>query len=168
MLGTARLAAFVATARPDRAKQFYSETLGLRLVSDDQFAIVFDCAGVQLRIQKVESFQPHAFTAMGWAVPSIRKSVAALSKRGIVFERYGFLEQDDQGVWQAPSWAKVAWFKDPDGNLLSLTEAAPPEKRAKPAKARKSRPARRPMKSASIKAARRTRKAAPTRAKRRR
>jgi len=168
MLRTARVAAFVATARPDRAKQFYSQTLGLRLVSDDQFAIVFDCAGVQLRIQKVESFQPHAFTAIGWQVPSIRKAVSTLGKRGVAFERYGFLEQDDQGVWQAPSWAKVAWFKDPDGNLLSLTEAAPPEKRAKPAKARKKSPARRSIKTASTRTARSARTATRSRAKRRR
>jgi len=163
MLGTAKLTAFVASARPDRAKQFYRETLGLRLVSDDQFAIVFDCAGVRLRVQKVESLQPHAFTAIGWQVPSIRKAVSALTKRGVGFERYGFLEQDEQGVWQAPSWAKVAWFKDPDGNLLSLTEAAPPEKRPRPVKARKTGTVRRP-----IKTARAARKATPSRAKRRR
>ena len=153
MIGTAKLTAFIASARPDRAKQFYSRTLGLRLVSEDQFAIVFDCAGVQLRIQKVDTFQPHAFTAIGWLVPSIRRAVSAFSKRGIAFERYGFLEQDDQGVWQAPSWAKVAWFKDPDGNLLSLTEAAPPEqrpqptKRSRPVKARAGKPARRSVKT---------------------
>src|SRR4051812_34248604 len=137
MLRTAKLTAFVATAHPERAKQFYGRTLGLRLVSDDQFALVFDCAGIQLRIQKVETLQPHAFTALGWVVPGIRRSVAALVKKGIAFERYGFLEQDELGVWQAPSWAKVAWFKDPDGNLLSLTEAGLPARRSRPTKARK-------------------------------
>ena len=137
MLRTAKPTAFVATAHPERAKQFYGRTLGLRLVSDDQFALVFDCAGIQLRIQKVETFQPHAFTALGWVVPGIRRSVAALVKKGIVFERYGFLEQDELGVWQAPSWAKVAWFKDPDGNLLSLTEAGLHARRSQPTKTRK-------------------------------
>jgi len=143
MLRTAKLTAFVATTHPERAKQFYSRTLGLRLVSDDQFALVFDCAGIQLRIQKVDTFQPHAFTALGWQVPGIRRSVAALAKKGVAFERYGFLEQDELGVWQAPSWAKVAWFKDPDGNLLSLTEAGLHARRSQPTKTRKPKAKRR-------------------------
>ncbi len=122
MLGNATITAFVATANPVRSKGFYRDTLGLRLVSDDQFAIVLDCNGVQLRIQKVEKVQPHPFTALGWHVRSIRETIAALAKRGVVFERFSFLDQDDLGVWRAPSTAQVAWFKDPDGNLLSLTE----------------------------------------------
>lgn len=122
MLDNATITAFVATSHPARSKQFYQGTLGLRLVSDDQFAIAFDCAGIQLRIQKIETLYPHAFTALGWQVPSIRKTVQELSKRGVSCERYGHLEQDDLGVWLAPSGAKVAWFKDPDGNLLSVTE----------------------------------------------
>ena len=125
MLGTGRVTVFVATVQPERAKQFYRDTLGLHLVSDDQFALVFDCSGVPLRIQKVETLQPHPFTALGWQVPDIRERVSALTQRGVVFERYGFMQQDDLGVWQAPSGAKVAWFKDPDGNLLSLTETQP-------------------------------------------
>lgn len=132
MLSNERVTAFIATAQPGRAKRFYRDTLGLRLVSDDQFAIVFDCVGVQLRIQKVETLRPHAFTSLGWQVPNIRRSVSALAKRGIVFERYGFMEQDELGVWKAPSGAKVAWFKDPDGNLLSLTETGLPDKAVPP------------------------------------
>ncbi len=134
MLSTGRIAAFIASAQPERAKQFYRDTLGLRLVSDDNFAVVFDCAGVQLRIQKVETFRPHTFTALGWQVPRIRRSVSALAARGVIFERYGFMEQDELGIWQAPSGAKVAWFKDPDGNLLSVTEMGPPRRRSKRAK----------------------------------
>src|SRR6266700_4030357 len=111
MLGNATITAFVATANPTRSKSFYRDTLGLHLVS-----------GVQLRIQKVENLQPHPFTALGWHVPNIRTAILGLSKVGVAFERYSFLQQDDLGVWQAPSAAKVAWFKDPDGNLLSLTE----------------------------------------------
>lgn len=122
VLRNATVTAFVATADPARSKRFYRDTLGLRLVSDDQFAIVFDCNGIQLRIQKVDSVRPHPFTALGWHVPSIREAVMGLTKRGVPFERYSFLEQDDLGVWRAPSTAQVAWFKDPDGNLLSLTE----------------------------------------------
>ena len=122
MLGDATVIAFVATTNPDRAKRFYGERLGLRLLSDDQFAIAFDCHGIQLRIQKVDKVQPHPFTTLGWRVPSIREAIVGLRNRGVVFERYSFLEQDDLGVWQAPSTAQIAWFKDPDGNLLSLTE----------------------------------------------
>ena len=132
MLGNERVTAFIATAQPGRAKQFYQDTLGLRFVSDDQVAIVFDCAGVQLRIQKVETLRPHAFTALGWQVASIRQTVFALAKRGVVFERYGFMEQDELGIWKAPSGAKVAWLKDPDGNLLSLTETGLPDKAPRP------------------------------------
>lgn len=122
MLGKAIITAFVATANPARAKRFYRDTLGLRVVSDDQFAIAFDCNGIELRIQKVDSVEPHAFTALGWHVPNIRDAVVGLTKRGVAFERYSFLEQDELGVWRAPSTAQVAWFKDPDGNLLSLTQ----------------------------------------------
>ena len=137
MLTNATLTAFVASADPARSRSFYRDTLGLHLVSDDQFAVVFDCNGVQLRIQKVEQLQPHPFTALGWRVSSIRQRVSALSKRGVVFERYAFLEQNDLGIWQAPGGAQVAWFKDPDGNLLSLTENGPRKKRRQPAKARR-------------------------------
>ena len=126
MLGSATITAFVATANRRRSKRFYRDTLGLRLVSDDRFAIAFDCRGVQLRIQKVESVRPQPFTALGWRVANIRRAVAKLARAGVSFERYSFMKQDDVGVWQAPSGAKVAWFKDPDGNLLSLTEAGAP------------------------------------------
>jgi len=138
MLTNRRITAFIATAQPGRARQFYGKTLGLRLVSDDRFAVVFDCAGVELRIQKVETLQPHPFTALGWHVTNIRESVSQLAKRGIVFERYGFMEQDELGVWQAPSGANVAWFKDPDGNLLSLTQTGMAGRRRQPTRASKS------------------------------
>ena len=122
MLGKAKLTAFAATAHPARAKAFYQKTLGLRLLSDDQFALAFDSNGVQLRIQKVEKVTPPPFTALGWEVLSIRRAMTALSKAGVTFERYAFLEQDEAGVWTAPSRTRVAWFKDPDGNLLSLSQ----------------------------------------------
>jgi catechol 2,3-dioxygenase-like lactoylglutathione lyase family enzyme len=137
MSSSGKLIAFIASAQPARAKQFYRKTLGLRLVSDDQFAVVFNCAGTQLRIQKVETLRPHFFTALGWQVPSIRKSVSGLAKKGVVFERYDFLEQDELGVWQAPSGAQIAWFKDPEGNLLSLTEMKARRPKAKTSGGRK-------------------------------
>jgi catechol 2,3-dioxygenase-like lactoylglutathione lyase family enzyme len=122
VLRRAKLAAFVATARPARAKVFYGKTLGLRLVSDDPFALAFDSHGVSLRVQKVKKVTPPPFTVLGWEVANIRRTMAGLSKARVKFERYPFLDQDEAGVWIAPSGTKVAWFKDPDGTLLSLAE----------------------------------------------
>jgi predicted enzyme related to lactoylglutathione lyase len=122
MLNNSNVVAFVATSKPESAKSFYEQTLGLRLVSDDAFAIVFDANGVMLRIQKVQEHTPPPYTVLGWDVADIHESVNELSGRGIRCERYEWLEQDESGVWSAPSGAKIAWFKDPDGNTLSLTQ----------------------------------------------
>ena len=123
MIDKSTVVAFLATRNPERSKAFYGETLGLRLVTDDQFALVFDISGVPLRIQKVEAMQPHPFTSLGWQVRGIGLIVGELVKRGVVFERYPFLEQDEQGLWLAPGGTSVAWFRDPDGNLLSLSDS---------------------------------------------
>jgi catechol 2,3-dioxygenase-like lactoylglutathione lyase family enzyme len=125
MLGNAKLTAFVATADPERSRAFYETTLGLRLLTDDRFALAFDSNGTPLRIQKVETMQPPPFTVLGWQVANIREAVTGLSQLGVIFERYSFMQQDDLGIWTAPSQTKVAWFKDPDGNLLSLAEHEP-------------------------------------------
>jgi len=122
MLGQERLMAFVATAQPEAARVFYEEVLGLRLVADEPWAIVFDAGGTMLRVQKVESQRPAGYTALGWQVPDIEIVIGALREKGVAFERYGFLEQDQQGVWTSPSGGRIAWFKDPDGNVLSLTQ----------------------------------------------
>ena len=114
---------FVATVKPEAAKRFYAETLGLRLVSDDQFAIVFDLHGTMLRMEKVQALQPQPFTVLGWKVRDIASTMAGLAKRGVRFERYDGLPQDEHGVWTAPgSGARVAWFKDPDGNTLGISQ----------------------------------------------
>jgi catechol 2,3-dioxygenase-like lactoylglutathione lyase family enzyme len=122
MLGHAKIIAFAATADSARARAFYEGVLGLPFVSEDAFAIVYDADGVQLRIQKVQVLTPQPYTQLGWSVPSIEEVVKALASRGAVFERYANLGQDAFGIWTAPSGAKVAWLRDPDGNLLSLTE----------------------------------------------
>jgi catechol 2,3-dioxygenase-like lactoylglutathione lyase family enzyme len=114
--------AFIATAMPDRARSFYADTLGLPLTGDDDFSMVFDLCGVPLRVQKVRELQPQPFTSLGWQVPDAARTVAALRARGVSFERYPFLQQDADGIWDAPGGARIAWFKDPDGNLLSVTE----------------------------------------------
>ncbi len=123
MLGSAQLTAFVATAHPTRAKEFYGGTLGLTLLTDDEFALAFDSNGTQLRVQKVERVEPPPFTVLGWQVPNIRATVTNLAQRGVAFDRFPFLQQDDLGIWAAPSGTKVAWFKDPDGNLLSRAQS---------------------------------------------
>jgi catechol 2,3-dioxygenase-like lactoylglutathione lyase family enzyme len=121
MAALSKVVAFVATTNPQKAKKFYAETLGLRFVSDDGFALVFDIDGTMLRIAKVPDFRPVPFTVLGWEVSDIEKSVSDLNARGVSFERFPGMPQDEVGIWSAPGGAKVAWFKDPDGNILSLS-----------------------------------------------
>jgi len=122
MLTASSPVAFLATTQPANARRFYVETLGLALQSDDAFSLVFDLAGVPLRLQKVQAFQPHPFTALGWQVDDAAAIATLLRGRGVTFERYPFLQQDANDLWTAPGGARVAWFKDPDGNLLSITD----------------------------------------------
>jgi len=122
MLTDSEPVTFVPTARPEAARRFYLETLGLRLVADDPFAIVFDLHGTMLRVEKVQAFEPQPFTVLGWKVRDIARTIVGLVERGVRFERYDALSQDERGVWTAPGGARIAWFKDPDGNTLSLTE----------------------------------------------
>jgi catechol 2,3-dioxygenase-like lactoylglutathione lyase family enzyme len=122
MLSTKRLKAFLPTSHSDKAKTFYQDVLGLKLLSEDNYALEFEANGTLLRITVVETFTPHSFTALGWDVDDIRSMILNLTEKGVAFERYGFLRQDDLGVWTSPGGTEVAWFKDPDGNLLSLSE----------------------------------------------
>jgi len=96
--------------------------LGLRFVKDDGFALVFDANGIMVRVAKVPHFTPAQFTILGWQVTEIEKVVAELQGKGVAFERFGFFKQDDLGIWTAPTGDKVAWFKDPDGNILSISQ----------------------------------------------
>lgn len=122
MLNHAKVVAFVATSSAESARSFYAQTLGLRLVLEDDFALVFDANGVMLRVQKVQEHTPPAYTVLGWDVADIHASVKELLARGVSCEGYEWLAQDEAGVWTAPSGAQIAWFKDPDGNTLSLTQ----------------------------------------------
>ena len=123
MLTDCNVMAFVATAKPDEALVFYRDTLGLRLVGDDWSALVFDAGGTTLRVQKVEAAKPPPYTTLGWRVKAIEAEVRGLTEHGVAFERFEGLVQDELGIWTVlPVGAKVAWFKDPDGNLLSLTQ----------------------------------------------
>jgi catechol 2,3-dioxygenase-like lactoylglutathione lyase family enzyme len=121
MLGSIDIVAFVPTRDPERARAFYVGLLGLRFVKDDGFALVLDANGIMLRIARAE-FTPAPFTILGWQVTGIEEVVKGLLGKGVGFERFGFFEQDELGIWTAPTGDKVAWFKDPDGNMLSVSQ----------------------------------------------
>ena len=123
MLGSTEIVAFVPTRDAGKARTFYEGVLGLRFVSDDGFALVFDANGIMVRVAEVPPpFTPAQFTILGWQVTEIEKVAAGLQGKGVQFERYGFLEQDKLGIWTTPTGEKVAWFKDPDGNVLSVSQ----------------------------------------------
>ena len=122
MLAGKKLKAFVPTVKPAEAKSFYKDILGLQLLSEDNYALEFDANGTLLRVTFVQDLKPQPFTVLGWNVGDILSVIKSLNEKGIVCERYAFLVQDDLGVWTSPGGSKVAWFKDPDGNVLSLTE----------------------------------------------
>ena len=116
--------AFIPTKQPEAAREFYEKVLGLRFESADSFAIVFRVgpAGMMLRITCATQSTPAEFTIFGWQVDDIVASVIELTAKGVEFTRYGFLEQDERAIWSAPGGTKVAWFRDPDGNTLSISQ----------------------------------------------
>ena len=113
---------FAATGQSEQARQFYQDVLALRLLEDTPFALVFDANGTMLRIQKIHDHHPARHTVLGWQVGDIRSTIDKLSSQGVRFERYDGLPQDDRAIWETPDNALVAWFRDPDGNILSLTQ----------------------------------------------
>jgi len=122
MLSNNNPVSFIATRDADASRKFYQEVLGLTLVADEYFALVFDLNGHTLRIAKVEELAPAAHTVLGWTVSHLEETVVYLARRGVSFEFYKGMEQDELGIWISPSGAMVAWFKDPDGNHLSVTQ----------------------------------------------
>jgi catechol 2,3-dioxygenase-like lactoylglutathione lyase family enzyme len=122
MLGTMQLMAFVPTRDFRKSRAFYEGKLGLTFVGQDGFAMMMDANGTPVRVAKVPEYTPFPFTMLGWQVPDIGATVSALKKKGVACEVFGFFEQDPLGIWTAPTGDKVAWFKDPDGNLLSVSE----------------------------------------------
>ena len=122
LMGSQKLVAFVATRDSARARVFYRDTLGLRLVSEDEFALVFDAAGTMLRVTTVQEVAAAKYTVLGWQVSDIVRTAKNLQKALITLERYAGMRQDELGIWNSPSGARVAWFKDPDGNTLGITQ----------------------------------------------
>jgi catechol 2,3-dioxygenase-like lactoylglutathione lyase family enzyme len=124
MLGSAELVAFVPSSDLVRSGSFYGEILGLGLLEDTPIALVFDANGTALRVTLVDQVDPAPYTVLGWSVGELHEAIRTLSWRGVTFERFPGMTQDDQGVWTSPGGGRVAWFKDPDGNVLSLTETS--------------------------------------------
>lgn len=122
-LGNYPIIGFITIVNVARAKKFYGDTLGLRLISEEPpFALVFDANGIMLRLGLGQELPPTRGTVLGWQVPDASAAVTDLEQAGVQFERYPHLEQDAQGIWTTPAGAKVAWFRDPDGNVLSISE----------------------------------------------
>lgn len=121
-LGSQKIIAFVATTDLARAREFYGDTLGLHLVSEDQFALVFDAAGTMLRVTLVQQVAAGKYTVLGWHVTDIVRTAKQLQNSHIALEHYPGMQQDELGIWKSPSGARVAWFKDPDGNTLGITQ----------------------------------------------
>ena len=113
---------FLATVNPERSRQFFEHVLGLEFVSDEPPALVFRVGASMLRVQKVQQVHAAPYTALGWAVTDIRDSIRRLRNAGVTFSRFEGMNQDADCVWHSPSGALVAWFQDPDGHVLSLTQ----------------------------------------------
>ena len=122
MLGSMKIVAFVPIKDSEKARSFYEGVVGLRFVKDDGFALVFEANGIMVRAAQMKDFTPAQFTVLGWQVSEIENVVRALQKKGVHFEIFGFFQQDELGIWTAPTGDKVAWFKDPDGNILSVSQ----------------------------------------------
>jgi len=122
MLAASKLIGFVPTRDSKRSREFYEGKLGFQFVSDDQFALVMQAGDSMIRIAKADNFKPAQYTVMGWEVTEIEAMVKWLNGRGVVFEKYPFVQDQKLGIWTTPNGDKVAWFKDPDGNVLSLSQ----------------------------------------------
>lgn len=121
-LRSSQLAAFVAVSDAAAARDFYENKLGLTVISEDDWGIMFDSNGTSVRMQKGVTFAPHEFTVLGWHVEDIEAAKADLESRGVVFDQYEWMPEGSDGIMTFPGGARVAWFKDPDGNVLSLDQ----------------------------------------------
>jgi len=117
-----KIMAFVGVSSADKARAFYRDLLGLTLLSEDGFALAFDVGGIMLRVTPVKEVTPQPYTVLGWQVKDAVSTARSLAKAGVRLERFPSLPQDEDGIWTAPGGAKIAWFKDPDGNVLSIAQ----------------------------------------------
>ena len=121
VLASAKPGAFLCTRDRAAAKAFYGGTLGFPMTHEDDYAVVFDLNGTVLRISPLKDFTAQPFTVLGWHVEDVPVTVKALTQAGVAFARFDGLEQDGLGIWSPGGDIKVAWFKDPDGNILSVS-----------------------------------------------
>ena len=124
MLASATITALVGTMKPDAAKAFYQDVLGLRFVTDDTYAMIFEGKNARVRVSRVPAVVPAQYAVLAFTVDDIEAAVDGLIARGVLFARFGFFVQDAKGIWTAPDGTKVAWFHDPDLNLLSVVQPA--------------------------------------------
>lgn len=122
MLALGKICGFVMTQDYDRARAFYEGKLGFQFVSVDQYALVMKAGENSIRIGRIPDFAPVERTVLGWDVNDIEAVVKWLENRGVAFEKYPFIQDQERGIWTAPSGDRVAWFKDPDGNVLSVAQ----------------------------------------------
>ena len=122
MLSKSEVIGFIPITDAVRARQFYEQTLGLRFLSDDQFALVMEANRTKIRLVRMKEFIPAPFTILGWETVQIEQTVQELIAKGVVFQHYSFMTQDELGIWNTPSGSRVAWFQDPDGNTLSISQ----------------------------------------------
>jgi catechol 2,3-dioxygenase-like lactoylglutathione lyase family enzyme len=120
MLASAKLTGFIPTKDYDKARAFYVDKLGFEFVSLDQFALVLSLGGHKFRVSKVPNFTPLLGTILGWEVADIEPVVRWLAERGVATEKFPFVQDKELGIWTTPNGDQVAWFKDPDGNILSV------------------------------------------------
>jgi predicted enzyme related to lactoylglutathione lyase len=116
------MSGFAPTTDSRKARSFYEGALGMAFVQENDYVIVFRTEHAMIVMHKLKEFEPAHYTVLGWEVEDIRNTIAILKGRGIVFERYGWMEQDNLAIWKSPDGASVAWFKDPDGNILSVSQ----------------------------------------------
>ena len=122
MLASGKMVGFIPTKDYDKARAFYEGKLGFEFVSDDMFALVMRAGETMIRIAKAKDFTPAQYTVLGWEVANIEEVVKWLQKRGVALEKYPFVQDEELGIWTTPNGDKVAWFKDPDGNVLSVSQ----------------------------------------------
>jgi catechol 2,3-dioxygenase-like lactoylglutathione lyase family enzyme len=122
-----KMIGFIAVSDPAQAKAFYGDVLGFRFTREDDHALAFDANGTTLRLNKARDHKPAHGTVLGWEVADIDAAIRELTSRGVKFEQFNlpFMKQDESGVWTSPGGDRVAWFRDPDGNVLSVSQPPP-------------------------------------------
>ena len=122
MLQEPRITSILPSSNLEQSKEFFESKIGLQIISEDPYGVELEGLDSVLRLSLVQQFTPQAFTVLGFKVSDISLEVKSLTSKGVIFENYDSLDQDELGIWTSPSNAKVAWFKDPEGNVLSLTQ----------------------------------------------